>query len=142
MRPLTLEEITRIRKDLRWWMVPIIASTAFGLVALLTLAVRGAPRGGWGMAVPLVVTLVAFNGGLYYYVMRPLRQDLSAGFAETLSGPVESRWQRKDGILIQVAGRDILVRGMEAPAVGEQVSVDFLPRSKKALKVTKLGSTP
>ncbi|MBI4467682.1 MAG: hypothetical protein HY656_09710, partial [Acidobacteria bacterium] len=89
-----------------------------------------------------VFTLGVFNGGLYYYVVRPLRQDLAAGFAETVSGSVESRWQGKSGIGIHIAGQEIdVTHANYAPEVGEQVSVDFLPRSKKALKVTKLGST-
>ncbi|MBI4466662.1 MAG: hypothetical protein HY656_04450, partial [Acidobacteria bacterium] len=70
----------------------MIASTAFGLLVLLSMAMGGPLRGRWGSAVPLVFTLGVFNGGLYYYVVRPLRQDLAAGFAETVSGSVESRW--------------------------------------------------
>jgi len=142
MRPLTPEETASIRQSLRWWKLPMIASATFGLVVLVSLAAGGPIRGGWGSAIPMLATLAIFNGALYYGVMRPLRRDLAGGLAETVSGPVESVWRRKNGILITIAGRDILVRGAEAPAAGEQVSVDFLPRAKKAVKVTKMGSTP
>src|SRR3989304_1742722 len=72
MRPLTPEETASIRKELRWWKVPMIASAAFGLAVLLSMAARGPIRGGGGSAIPMLATLAIFNGALYSGVLRPL----------------------------------------------------------------------
>lgn len=138
MRPLTTEEAESIRKgQLRWFGIARIAGSAFGLVVLLPWAIRDAARGHWGEVVYLVVFLAAFNGA-FYLAGKDLRADLAAGFAEIVTGTVERRWRTKAAVGIQIAGREISIpRGIPVPEVGENVTIDFLPRSKMALKVTK-----
>lgn len=142
MRPLTPEETAVLRTELRWWKGSLIASAVFAFVVLLLLAGRGLGPKAWSRGVPMVLAVVIIDGAIYFGVLRSLRRDLADGFAETMSGLVEGVWRRKNGMLVTVAGRDILVRAADAPAVGEHVAMDFLPRSKRALKVTKLGSAP
>ena len=138
MRPLTTEETEGIRKgQLRWFRIARIAGSAFGLVVLLPWAILEATRGHWGQVIYVVVFLAAFNGA-FHLAGKDLRADLDAGFADTVSGTVERRWRTKAAVGIQVVGREISIPGgIAAPEVGENVTIDFLPRSKMALKVTK-----
>lgn len=138
MRPLTTEEAESIRKgQLRWFRIARIAGSILGLVVLLPWAIRDATRGHWGEVVYLVVFLAAFNGA-FHLAGKDLRADLAAGFADTVAGTVERRWRTKAAVGIQIAGREISIRGgIPVPEVGENVTIDFLPHSKMALKVTK-----
>lgn len=140
MRPLTPEETEGIRRgQLRWFGIARMAGSALGLVVLLPWAIRDAARGHWGEVAYLVVFLAAFNGA-FYLAGKDLRADLAAGFAETVTGTVERRWRSKNTVGVQIAGREISIPGgIQAPEVGENVTIDFLPHSKMALKVERGG---
>ncbi len=94
------------------------------------------------MGVPLVVLFPLFEGYKLCRLSKRIEDDLVGGFAESLSGVVgskKSRWEERSYPWIVVDGKKITVSSQDYGKVepGDQVSVEYLPRSDVAVLVRK-----
>lgn len=136
MRPLSPEEAERVQRGvlrpLRWAPALLIVGAAVFFSAILRSPVRDDAK---TFLIPAV-----FFGISFWVVFRQKRQieaDLTEGFAETLSGEVERLWRSKNANYIRVGGKNFQVEqeAFRHLIRGQPVSVDFLPRSRIAVKV-------
>ncbi|MFQ5817423.1 MAG: hypothetical protein ACE5H2_05640 [Terriglobia bacterium] len=136
MRALSPEEIEHVRQNvlrpLRWTPVTLVVVGA----VFLGMVLRGSFREDW---TTLLVPLAFFGFPLVaaFRRKRQIEADLADGFAETLSGEVEKLWRSRQEPFIRVAGQSFRVQRevFRALAKGQPVTVDFLPRSRVAIKV-------
>ena len=135
MRPLSPEEVEQAKKILRplRWAPLVVLVVAVLFVGFFF---RGPVRDDWR---PLLIPVVFFGIGFWGAWRRKaqIEADLRGGFAETLQGAIEKLWHSKQEANIRVDGMNLRVERdiYRSLKKGQHVTVDYLPRSRIALKV-------
>lgn len=141
MRPLSLEEIESVRKSV---LEPLRRTYLFlALIALAFFAffLREVADGDWGA---LIIPAAFFGIGVIGLLLRKrqIEADLTGGLVETLEGEVQRAWRSKQEHFIRIGGKTFRVtrEAFQVLSKGQTVSVDFLPRSRVAVKVEPRSS--
>ena len=152
MRPLSQEETKRLRHHAgRNWRRSCIAVFVFTALLVCTVPIVASGENWWrnllggALAGSWLISLMC--AGREWKRCRRLEVDLAAGEADQVVGTVwdpirPTSFVAPKTYLVRAQDRDVELNRsqLKAIAVGDQVAVDYLPRTQIVLEVRKLSS--